>query len=164
MQAIVIFLFLVACTKEDQDPMVRAYKAKMNQGVNIWSTVDYDIVRDKQYINRFNGAAHSLETPIMIRIFVGVENKGSRPAQSIQIRLSESEPVGYKYSTTFGGGIYGAFDKGKTMDYYSLYTFEREEDLNSFIKQVTASVTWVENGENKEMKLNLPAKPGQGNL
>jgi hypothetical protein len=155
----IVLLFLAGCNSGNKNNFITDFKAKINEGVNLWTSVNYDIVRDKQLINEIDKPPHALETPIMIRVFVETVNKGNQTAESIMIKFNEPTPFLQKHSTGHGGVTDGSLDKDETFDYYFTYTFANEEDLESFIKQASVILTWNESQVSKEIRINLPSKP-----
>lgn len=155
----IVLLFIAGCGGNNP---IRDFKKNINEGVNLWTSVNYEIVRDKQVINDFDKPDQPLETPIMVRIYVETINKGKQSAQSIEIKLIEPTPLSHKHSTGYGGVTNGVLNKGDTYEYYYTYTFANEEVLRAFIDKTAVIITWNENQVNNEIKVNLPSNPIQG--
>ncbi|TLS51126.1 hypothetical protein FE782_17215 [Paenibacillus antri] len=155
----IVLLFLAGCNSGNKNNFITDFRANINEGANLWSSVNYDIVRDKQLITEIDKPSHTLETPIMIRVFVETINKGNQSAESIGIIINEPTPLLQKNSTSYGGVTDGSLDKDETFEYCFTYTFANEEDLESFIKQASVSLTWIENQVSNEIRIKLPSKP-----
>lgn len=155
----IVLLFLAGCKSGEKTNFITDFKANINEGANLWTSVNYDIVRDKQLVNEIDKSSNTLETPIMIRVFVETINKGNQSAESIGIKFNEPTPLLQKHSTGNGGVTDGSLDKNETFEYYFTYTFANEEDLGFFIKQASVSLTWTENQVSNEIRINLPSKP-----
>ncbi|MDQ1914366.1 hypothetical protein RAC89_28730 [Paenibacillus sp. GD4] len=155
----VVILLLTGCNSGNKNNFITDFKAKINEGVNLWTSVNYDIVRDKQLINEIDKPSDPLETPIMIRVSVETVNKGNQTAESIKIKFNEPTPFLQKHSTGHGGVTNGSLDKDEIFEYYFTYTFANEEDLESFTKQASVVLNWNENQVSKELRINLPSKP-----
>ncbi|PZE20255.1 hypothetical protein [Paenibacillus xerothermodurans] len=155
----IVLFCLVGCNSGNKNNFITDFKAKTNEGANLWTSVNYDIVRDTQLINEIDKASRQLETPIIIRVFVETINKGNQSAESIGMKLNEPMPMLQKNSSSFSGVTDGSLDKDEIFEYYFTYTFANEKALESFIKQASVSVSWTENQVSNEIRINLPSKP-----
>jgi len=155
----IVLLFLAGCKGGDNNNVITDFKAKVNEGANLWTTVHYDIVKDKQLINEIDKPSRLLETPIMMRVMVETINKGNRSADSIEILFNEPTPLLQKHSTGYGGVTDGSLDKDETFESYFTYTFANEEDLESFVQRASVTLSWTENQVRNEIRMNLPRQP-----
>lgn len=155
----IVLIFLFGCNSGRNNNLITDLKDEIREGVNLWTSVNYDIVKDKQLISAIDKPSHPLETPIMLRLFIETINKGSLAAESIHIKINEPTPFLQINSTGHSGVSDGLLNKDETFEYYFTYTFANEEDLDSFINQASVSLTWIENQTNKEIRLSLPNKP-----
>jgi hypothetical protein len=154
----IVILFLAGCSSGNNTNSITDFKAKISEGANLSTSVNYDIVKDKKLMNEI-AKSQTLETPIMIRVYVETVNRGRQPAKSVSITFNDPTPFLQKSSTGSGGATNGVLDKNATYDYYFTYTFANESDLESFIKQASISLAWTVNQTNNEIRINLPSKP-----
>ena len=101
-------------------------------------------------INMIDKQSHTLEAPIMIRVFAETINKGNQTAETIGIKFNEPTPFLHKHSTGNGGVTDGSLEQDETFEYYFTFTFANEKDLDSFIRKASVSLTWIENQVSKE--------------
>jgi uncharacterized protein YcfL len=94
---LLLLLLLAGCSSNQTD--VTAFKDQKNDHVSLFTSLNYEIIRDKQSINEIDHVSDSLKNPVMIRVFLEITNKGEQNAESIKIRVNESLPMKYVHSS-----------------------------------------------------------------
>ncbi|MBD0381456.1 hypothetical protein [Paenibacillus sedimenti] len=101
---------------------------KINKSVNLWSSINYTIITDKEVINGIDHPQIKLDEPIMIELILKTINKGDTREDSIEIVFNEPKPYIHTNGTASGGETHGYLDKNEEYEYYFTYRhFEEAE-------------------------------------
>ncbi|CAM3333682.1 hypothetical protein PALU110988_16885 [Paenibacillus lupini] len=157
---LLLLSLLTGCSSNQTD--VTAFKDQREDRVSLFTSLNYEIIRDRQSINEIDHVSDSLKNPVMIRVFLEITNKGEQTAKSIKIRLNEPLPMKYVQGSGNEGNTNGILKKNESYEYYITYTFADEADFKQFLNETTLSVLWQEEGSENEITLNLPSNPIKG--
>jgi hypothetical protein len=158
---ITIFLLLLIGCSNSNDGGKDTFKNKLDSSVDLWTSVQYEVITDNKIINDIDKPIIELDKPEMIHILVRTINKGKTRANKVSLNLIEPTPYIHLNGTGSGGVDHGYLDKNEEYEYSYTYTFKNESDLHKFITESNIKVEWTENDTKKEQYIKLASKPIQ---
>jgi hypothetical protein len=155
----IVVLLVSSCKNTEVHNLYTELGDKIEQGVDLSTSINYEIITDKELIRGINHPETELENPVLINILVKTVNHGETNAESLEISYNEPKPYLHNNGTSSGGIDHGYLKKNEELEYHFTYTFKDTADLNTFIAKSYISIKWIENKVNKELVVNLPSKP-----
>jgi len=151
--------FVIGCKSEEVNKPLYNQLNNIRNGVDIWSSINYEIITDQQLIREIEPSSN--EPSFLVNILIKIENKGKLKAESIKINFVESIPLKYIHGSGHEGTKHGYLDKQEEYEVYRYYIFKNKADIEEFINKSKITIEWKEKGENKQLILELPSKPTQ---
>lgn len=155
------FTILAGCSSNQSEDYYKELNKSVEQQVDLWTSVNYQIITDKQKINKIDKSFIEAEEAVMIQISAKTKNQGNKRAESINIKFNEPTPLKFIHGTSQEGITNGYLDKNDEYEYYFTYIFKDNNGVSDFINRATVKVTWTEDKVNKELEIKLPGKPIQ---
>jgi hypothetical protein len=148
---------LTGCGSQEINNPVYVQLNNIKNGVDIWSSINYQIITDKRLIREIEPT--STDEAFLVNILVKLANKGELRAESISTNFEASIPFKYTHGSGHEGTNHGYLDKSEDYEVYRYFTFKNQQDVEEFISKSSIKVEWKEKGETKQTYLKLPGKP-----
>jgi len=156
LKTVLLIILVTVSTGCAQDINEKEYTLDVKKGVDIWNSINYEIITDTNAIKEIDPAT---EGSIMIRFSIRIENRGKEKAESFSVNLIEAKPLNYVDASSNAGTDHGYLDNNEGYQVNGYYIFKTFSDAEDFIENSNVIIKWVEEKENKEIKLKLPSKP-----
>ncbi|MFC6233374.1 hypothetical protein ACFQI7_37150 [Paenibacillus allorhizosphaerae] len=158
---LLIPLFMIIGCNNTGDIRINEMKKKINQSTDILTSVNYQVITNKQVINEIDHYQNHLDNPIMIEILFYALNKGRSIAESFKVVFNEPTPFLQISGTSSNGVDHGYLDKNEEYVYYCTYTFKNKDDLELFINKAFIKSSWNQSNKQMEQNIQLPSRPFQ---
>lgn len=157
---LISLLLLFGCSSraanDSDNPLYEELKYG-DKTVDIWNSVNYEIIKDQQVIRKVEPSVK--DESILVNILVRISNNGSRRADTFKLNIIESTPLKYTHASGHEGINHGYLDKHDEYELYRYYIFKSIEDAEEFIAKTNIKIEWNENEEITEQYIKLPSKP-----